>query len=228
MLAFDTDLAPIVGQQVTLDSGNGAAVRPRITTLIRRAQAHFTSAVLGGAVKECDLVVKGTVGSVERGWLYDPGSDVFIPNKTGEASLADAALEAGGRVHGVIPQGLVDLEVAHGNLHALDVVETMHERKARMIELADGFIALPGGHGTLDELFEVQTWLQLRLHRSPVGVLNLNGFYDHALAHLDRCVDEGFLRPEHRAQWLVADTPGALLEQMSAWDPGAQGSWNDR
>jgi len=112
--------------------------------------------------------------------------------------LADAALQGGADVIGVIPSSLVRVEIAHQGLTTLDVVETMHERKARMVELADGFIALPGGFGTLDEVFEILTWDQLGLIAKPVVFLDIDGFYTDLFAFLDKAVDAGFLRGSHR------------------------------
>jgi uncharacterized protein (TIGR00730 family) len=129
--------------------------------------------------------------------------------------LADAVLAAGGRAVGVIPQALVARELAHGALSELRVVQTMHERKALMEELSDAFVALPGGYGTLDELFEILTWAQLGLHRKPVGLLNVAGYFDPLLAWLDHAVREGFIRPKHRGLLLVADEPGPLLDLLA-------------
>jgi len=128
--------------------------------------------------------------------------------------LADAALEAGGRVIGVIPGHLGEKEIAHAGLSELHVVRTMHERKALMMELSDAFIALPGGLGTLEELFEVLTWSQLGLHAKPCGLLNVRGYYDPLLALLDRAVEQGFLRREHRGLLAVDTDPAGLLEQL--------------
>ncbi len=128
--------------------------------------------------------------------------------------IADAVLSAGGEVTGVIPQALMDREVGHGRLTQLHIVGDMHERKAMMAELADGFIALPGGIGTLEELFEVMTWLQLGYHAKPVGLLNVLGFYDALLAFLDQQRDAGFLRDEHRALLITADDPSLLIERL--------------
>ena len=128
--------------------------------------------------------------------------------------IADAVLAAGGEVSGVIPTALMDAEVGHDRLTKLHVVKDMHERKAMMAELADGFIAMPGGIGTLEELFEVMTWLQLGYHAKPVGVLNVNGFYDGLLAFLDTQRDEGFLRAEHRELLLTDTEPSSLVERM--------------
>jgi uncharacterized protein (TIGR00730 family) len=128
--------------------------------------------------------------------------------------LADAALAAGGEVVGVIPQHLVDREIGHAGLTELRVVGSMHERKALMAELADGFVALPGGIGTLEELIEAYTWSQLGLHAKPLGVLNVNGYYDALEAFLDQAVLARFLRPEHRAVLAVEAEVGALLDRL--------------
>src|ERR671920_758599 len=128
--------------------------------------------------------------------------------------LADTALEAGGEVIGVMPQSLIDREVGHTGLTELRVVASMHERKAQMAELSDGFVALPGGAGTLEELIEVYTWSQLGLHRKPMGVLNVRGYYDGLEALLDHAVQEGFLREQHRAALHVAGDPEELLERF--------------
>jgi uncharacterized protein (TIGR00730 family) len=128
--------------------------------------------------------------------------------------LADAVLAGGGEVVGVIPQALVDRELAHPGLTELRVVGTMHQRKALMADLADGFAALPGGYGTADELFEILTWAQLGLHARPIGLLNTAGYFDALLAWLDQMVREQFLRPEHRRLLLTADGPAALLDLL--------------
>ena len=139
--------------------------------------------------------------------------------------LADTALEAGGEVIGVMPQALVDREIAHTGLTELHVVASMHERKALMAELADGFIALPGGAGTLEELIEIYTWSQLGLHDKPMGVLNVNGYYDGLAALLDHAQREGFLREEHRAAMHAEATPEALLARFEGWKPAGLGKW---
>ncbi len=128
--------------------------------------------------------------------------------------LADAVLDAGGTAIGVIPQALVDKELAHSGLTRLHVVATMHERKAVMADLSDCFIALPGGFGTADELFEILTWAQLGLHSKPIGLLNTAGFFDSLCAWLDRTVREGFLKPKHRGMLLEADNPEQLLDRL--------------
>jgi uncharacterized protein (TIGR00730 family) len=130
-------------------------------------------------------------------------------------ALADAALAAGGRVIGVIPEPLVAREIAHTGLTELHVTTGMHARKARMLELADAFVAMPGGFGTLDELFEVLTWAQLGIHAKPIGLLNLAGYFDPLVRFLDHAVDRGFVRAEHRDLLPVAEDPGLLLELMA-------------
>ncbi len=137
--------------------------------------------------------------------------------------VADGALESKGTVTGIIPNFLAKLEVAHKTLTELELVDTMHERKSRMVALSDGVIVLPGGYGTMDELFEILAWSQLRLFEGPVGVLNTAGFYDHLIAHADKMVEEGFLRPENRALMLVSETVEELLTKMLGFarpDPG--------
>jgi len=125
--------------------------------------------------------------------------------------LADTMLAAGGEVIGVIPRVLVDREVAHPGLSELRVVDSMHQRKAAMAELADGFIALPGGFGTLEEIFEILTWSQLGLHQKPCGLLNVNDYYQGLVAFLARAVNAGLLREENRHMLMVAETPDRLL-----------------
>lgn len=133
--------------------------------------------------------------------------------------LADAALAEGGEVTGVMPQALVDREIAHTRLTELRVVGSMHERKALMADLADAFIALPGGAGTLDELFEVYTWAQLGLHDKPCGLLDVENYYSGLTAFLDHAVDERFLRAEHRQALLVERDAGRLIERLAEFEP---------
>ena len=134
-------------------------------------------------------------------------------------NVADAVLQSGGEVTGVIPNFLADLEVAHSTLTEIHFVETMHERKYRMVQLAKGVIALPGGYGTLDELFEILAWRQLKLYDGPVAVVNINGYYDLILQQLDRMVADGFLKVENRALLLVAESVDEVLGMISAfWD----------
>ncbi|HEX6535858.1 MAG TPA: TIGR00730 family Rossman fold protein [Gemmatimonadaceae bacterium] len=142
--------------------------------------------------------------------------------------LADAALAAGGEVVGVIPQHLVDREVAHAGLSDLRVVRSMHERKALMAELADGFVALPGGLGTMEEFFEIWTWGQLGLHRKPYALLDTAGFFDPLIAFLDRLVAERFLKPAHREMLLVDTDPARLLDRLTRHEVPAVAKWIDR
>jgi uncharacterized protein (TIGR00730 family) len=130
--------------------------------------------------------------------------------------LADACLAKGGRVIGVIPQFLLDREVGHTGLSQLHVVTTMSQRKLLMGDLAEAFLTLPGGIGTLDEVFEAWTWAQLELQRKPCGLLNFEGYYDELLKFLDHVVAEGFLRPRHRATLIVEREPVALLDRLVA------------
>jgi len=130
-------------------------------------------------------------------------------------ALADAALEGGGEVLGVLPRALARREIAHRGLTRLEVVSSMHARKARMAGLADAFVALPGGLGTLEELAEVLTWGYLGIHRKPMGLLDVAGYWTPLIAFLDHAVAEGFLRPEHRKLVVVERSPGRLLERLS-------------
>ena len=139
--------------------------------------------------------------------------------------LADAGLAAGAEVLGVMPQALIDREIGHEGLTELHIVDSMHERKALMAELAGAFIALPGGAGTLEELIEIYTWSQLGLHRKPMGVLNVNGYYDGLAALLDHAVGEGFVREAHRAALHFESDPEALLARFEGWEPPAVKKW---
>lgn len=141
-------------------------------------------------------------------------------------TVADAALAAGGEVIGIIPQSLQEAEIGHKGLTRLEVVDGMHARKARMAELADAFIALPGGLGTLEELFEVWTWGQLGYHAKPLGLLEVNGFYDPLLTFLDHLVDERFVRAEHRGMLQRGASPEALLDALAAWTPSVAPKWS--
>ena len=142
--------------------------------------------------------------------------------------IADAALAAGGEVIGIIPESLKRAEVGHTGLTRLEVVDGMHARKARMAELADAFIALPGGLGTLEELFEVWTWAQLGYHSKPLGLLEVNGFYAKLIGFLDHLVDESFVRQTHRGMLQVREEPEALLEAFATWQPLPAPKWDTR
>ena len=142
--------------------------------------------------------------------------------------LADAALALGGKVVGVMPKALVGKEKGHGGLTQFHVVESMHERKALMAELADGFIALPGGAGTMDELFEVWTWGQLGLHKKPCGLLNIASYYDPLVTFLDHSVSEGFVRACHRDMLVIADTAEEMLSRFTTYIPPTTEKWIER
>jgi uncharacterized protein (TIGR00730 family) len=139
--------------------------------------------------------------------------------------IADAAIEAGGDVIGVIPQGLFAAEIAHSGLSELRVVGSMHERKALMADLSDAFIALPGGLGTFEEFCEVATWAQLGVHQKACGVLNVERYYDHLLGALDHAVVEGFLRAEYRALIISDDDPERLLDRVRSYQPSSRPKW---
>lgn len=136
-------------------------------------------------------------------------------------ALADAALAAGGAVTGVIPEFLDTRELKHPNLADLHVVKSMHERKLLMVQESQAFIALPGGYGTLDELFEVLTWAQLGIHQGPIGLFNVEGFFDGLLVFLDRLVADGFLTPQDRNRIHIASRIKDLLDQLHDWQPPA-------
>ena len=130
-------------------------------------------------------------------------------------TLANAALEAGVEVHGVIPDKLMDLELGHTGVSELHIVKTMHERKTKMANLADAFVALPGGWGTLEEIFEATTWTQLGYHEKPVGILNAHGYYDHLVAFLKHATREAFIRERYRDLIAVAQTPASLIDKLA-------------
>ena len=158
-----------------------------------------------------------------RGWqLVYGGGNVGLMG-----IVADAVLAAGGRAVGVIPESLMRREVGHGGLHELHVVPTMHVRKQMMAERADVFIALPGGIGTLEELFEVWTWRQLGYHDQPIGLLNVQGYYDDLLRFMGHTASEGFLAPSQLQNLLVATDPHALLDELAARAIGSPGQPED-
>jgi hypothetical protein len=141
-------------------------------------------------------------------------------------AIADAALGAGGEVIGVIPQNLMHREVPHRGLTQLLVVDDMHQRKAKMAELADGFLVLPGGAGTLEELFEVWTWAQLGLHSKPIGLIDVNGFYQPLLRMVEHITEAGFLRPEYAEIIAIDPDPVALLDRFAEYRPPVR-KWSD-
>ena len=139
--------------------------------------------------------------------------------------VADAAMENGGSVIGVIPHGLAAREVAHLGVTEMRVVSSMHARKALMAELSDAFLTLPGGFGTFEELFESVTWAQLGIHRKPLGLLNVAGYFDHLVSFVDHAVAEGFVPAKGRDLVLVGDEPGALLDRLAVYDAPAGPAW---
>jgi uncharacterized protein (TIGR00730 family) len=142
--------------------------------------------------------------------------------------LADEMMQAGGEVIGVIPRHLVEKEVAHHQVSELKIVGSMHERKALMADLADAFVALPGGIGTFEELFEILTWAQLGLHSKPCGILNVAGYFAPLLAMLQHATDESFLRPEHARLLVAASEPAELLTKLAEFQPVPREKWLDR
>ncbi|MCD0505303.1 TIGR00730 family Rossman fold protein [Bordetella petrii] len=142
--------------------------------------------------------------------------------------VADAVMAEGGRVIGIIPEPLMRKELGHRGLTELHVVQSMHERKTMMAERSDGFVALPGGAGTLEEIFETWTWAQLGMHEKPCGLLNVAGYYDQMAAFLDHAVQESFMRAEHRAMLIVEDQPAALLDRYASYQPPTVSKWIDR
>ncbi|WP_150050467.1 MULTISPECIES: LOG family protein [Methylomonas] len=148
------------------------------------------------------------------------GADVGVMG-----AVANAVLAAGGQVTGIIPEALVSKEVAHRNLTELHVTRSMHDRKAMMAELADAFVALPGGIGTLEEIFEIWTWAQLGLHQKPFGLLNVAGYYDKLIAFLDHVVEERFVKPPHRQALLVASAAAQLLDGFETYHPAEEPRW---
>ncbi len=141
--------------------------------------------------------------------------------------IANAVLANGGEAYGVIPTALSDKELAHQSLTELHIVSSMHERKSKMAELSDGFIALPGGLGTLEEIAEILTWGQLQFHQKPCGVLNVDGYFNDLLRYLDHAVAEGFLRSENRQMLLCDDSPQGLLQQFRDYNAPSTEKWLD-
>lgn len=139
--------------------------------------------------------------------------------------LADAVLTGGGTVEGVIPRSLLEKEHAHDGLTEMHVVDSMHARKSMMAMLSDGFIAMPGGFGTLEEIIEILTWAQLQFHDKPCGLLNVNGYFNHLLSFLDHAQAEGFVRPAHRAMLLVSKTPADLIRRFESYLPPTVEKW---
>ncbi|WP_109808016.1 TIGR00730 family Rossman fold protein [Sphingosinithalassobacter portus] len=177
-------------------------------------------AVYCGSASPADTVYIETARMVGRTLAERGIGVVYGGGKLGlMGAVADAALDAGGEVIGVIPQLLVNAEVAHRGLTELHVVETMHERKAHFTELADGFLTLPGGTGTMDELWEAMSWAQLGYHADPVGLLNTAGFYDGLIEFVRHMGKVGFLRPQHQGILLIDSELDGLLDKMAKFEP---------
>jgi uncharacterized protein (TIGR00730 family) len=175
----------------------------------------FAGSTVGGRAEYADAA-RGLAGEMTRrglGLVYGGGAIGLM------GVLADTALAAGGEVIGVIPRPLASQELAHTGLTELRLVASMHERKATMAALADGFVALPGGLGTFEETLEMLTWSQLGVHAKPVGVLNVAGYYDGLLRWLSHAVSEGFLKRDNLALLLFGDTPPELLDHLAGWRP---------
>lgn len=177
-------------------------------------------AVYCGSATPEDPIYIETARSVGRGLAERGIGVVYGGGRLGlMGAVADSALEAGGEVIGIIPEALVGAEVAHKGCTELHVVSGMHERKARFTDLSDGFITIPGGVGTMDELWEAISWSQLGYHQKPVGVLNVAGFYDELIAFNAKMINVGFIRPQHAGIMLVDDTLDGLLGKMRDYVP---------
>jgi uncharacterized protein (TIGR00730 family) len=177
-------------------------------------------AVYCGSATPEDPIYIETARSVGRGLAERGIGVVYGGGRLGlMGAVADSALEAGGEVIGIIPEALVGAEVAHKGCTELHVVSGMHERKARFTDLSDGFITIPGGVGTMDELWEAISWSQLGYHQKPVGVLNVAGFYDELIAFNAKMINVGFIRPQHAGIMLVDDTLDGLLGKMKDYVP---------
>lgn len=182
--------------------------------------------VFCGANFNGDPVLKQTVEDLAEIMVKRDITLVFGGGKVGVMGLlADAIIDRGGKTIGVIPQFLMDKEVGHTGLTELHIVDNMHQRKQLMNDLCDGIIMLPGGFGTLEEFFEVLTWLQLGLHHKPIGVLNVNGFYDFLLKQMDVMVDQRFLKPANRELVLTSDKALDLVDQMTSFKAEPDDVW---
>jgi hypothetical protein len=177
-------------------------------------------AIYCGSATPADPVYIDTARAVGRTLAERGIGVVYGGGKLGlMGAVADSALEAGGEVIGVIPDALVEAEVAHRGLTELHPVRTMHQRKQLFTDLSDGFITIPGGTGTMDELWEAMSWAQLGYHAKPVGLLNAAGYYDHLIAFVAKMAEVGFLRPQHRELLIVDDALEGLLDKMAAHRP---------
>jgi len=181
-----------------------------------------TLAVYCGAAHGANPIYADAARGLARAMVEHNIALVYGGGKVGLMGvIADEVLRLGGEATGVIPRALVEREVGHAGLTRLFVVKDMHERKAMMSDLSEGFIAMPGGMGTLEELFEMVTWAQLGIHAKPIGLLNVNGFYDGLRAFVRHQVEEGFVRPEHESLMLAESDPEALIRRLRAAAPAA-------
>lgn len=184
-----------------------------------------TLAVYCGAAHGANPVHADAARALARAMVEHNIALVYGGGKVGLMGvIADEVLRLGGEATGVIPRALMEREVGHAGLTRLFVVKDMHERKAMMSDLSEGFIAMPGGMGTLEELFEMVTWAQLGIHAKPIGLLNVNGFYDGLRAFVRHQVIEGFVRPEHEGLMLADSDPGMLIRRLRAAVPAASGT----
>jgi uncharacterized protein (TIGR00730 family) len=184
--------------------------------------------VFCGSNAGADPAYVNTAQAVGRGLAQRGIRVVYGGGRVGMmGALADAARGAGGEVVGIMPRAMFDREIGHTGIDDLRVVGSMHERKALMVELADAFIALPGGIGTLEELFEVYTWAQLGIHAKPLGLLDVGGYYEPLSAFLDHAVAQRFLRPETRGMLAVAGDLDTLLDEFDGWAPAPMHKWID-
>jgi uncharacterized protein (TIGR00730 family) len=179
-----------------------------------------------GANFNGDIRIKNAVDSLAKVFVKKGIRLIYGGGSVGVMGLiADAVLKENGEVTGVIPQFLLDKEVGHAGLTSMIVTENMHQRKQKMSDLSDGFIILPGGFGTLEEFFEVLTWLQLGLHQKPIGILNIDGFYDPLFAQMDLMVERKFLKPSNRALVLNETDPAILVDKMSSFSAVPDEVW---
>jgi len=182
--------------------------------------------VFCGSSVGTDPVYKGAAQAFGRALVRRGKGLVYGGGRVGLMGvIADAVLSAGGEVVGIIPEALAAKEIMHEGLTELHVVPNMHLRKAKMAELADAFVAMPGGYGTLEELFEVVTWAQLGLHKKPIALLNVGGYFDGLLGCIDSAVAEGFIRPEQRKLLMAGLEPDGLLDALERYEPVAQQQW---
>ena len=192
----------------------GAAARADIGERVREVDAH----------SHCDRIAEGLSVEVEAkpadGRMRQPVLATFC-----RKSLFQRALSMGGEVIGIIPSALNEKEIAHPGLTEQHVVGSMHERKAMMAEFSDGFVAMPGGWGTFEEIFEVLTWAQLGFHEKPCGLLNESGYYDHLAAFLEHAIDQEFVKPQYRSMLMVEADPGTLLDRFETYQPPKVRKW---